>query len=267
MALSHDSELYASPVFSGMLSGKNGTRPVLWSLPDEVPVSILYNGNSFAVMMATPQDIEDFVIGFSITEGIADRMSDLQDIRIVEAGDGFIANLKVDEKLLERAEGRRRTLTGRSGCGLCGAQSLDAVMKPLRQVKSFVPNTDAILRAFEGLKALQPMNQINKSTHAAGFCDRDGKIGLVREDVGRHNGLDKLCGAMERKGLRGSDGFLVLSSRFSVEMAQKAAAIGSGLVACISAPSALGLRLADKAGLKIACLAGDQVMIFDGVKS
>lgn len=267
MALSQDIERDASPVFSGKLTGNGEVQSALWSLPDEVPVSMLYNGNNFAVMMATPQDIEDYVVGFSITEGIADSVADLANIRVAEAGDGFVVNVKVDEKLLERAEGRRRTLTGRSGCGLCGAQSLDAVMKPLRHVSGMVPDAASVLRAFEGLKAMQPMNQVNKSTHAAGFCDQDGTVILVREDIGRHNALDKLCGAMARRGLRGADGFLVLSSRFSVEMAQKAAAIGTGFVACISAPSALGLRLADKAGLKIACLAGDQVMIFDGVKS
>ena len=257
----------ASPVFSGTLCGHGGAQSVLWSLPDEVPVSILYNGNSFAVMMATPQDIEDFVTGFSITEGIADHASDLADIRIAEAGDGFVVNIKVDAKLLERAEGRRRTLTGRSGCGLCGAQSLDAVMKPLRQVSGPIPEAAAALKAFDGLKAKQPMNQINKSTHAAGFCDLDGNVLLVREDIGRHNALDKLAGALARQGINGSDGFLVLSSRFSVEMAQKAAAIGVGFVATISAPSALALRLADKAGLKIACLAGEKLMIFDRIKS
>ncbi len=257
----------ASPVFSGTLNDANDAKSVLWSLPDEVPVSILYNGNSFAVMMATPQDIEDFVTGFSITEGIADTVSDVQDIRIAEAGDGFVVNIKVDEKLLERAEGRRRTLTGRSGCGLCGAQSLDAVMKPLRQVSGAIPDTASVLRAFDGLKAKQPMNQVNKSTHAAAFCDFDGNVLLVREDIGRHNALDKLAGALALQRIKGSEGFLVLSSRFSVEMAQKAAAIGVGFVASISAPSALGLRLADKAGLKIACLAGDRLMIFDRITS
>jgi FdhD protein len=257
----------ASPVFSGVISGDGVHNTVLWSLPDEVPVSILYNGNSFAIMMATPHDIEDFVVGFSLTEGIADKASDLDNIRIAEAGDGFIVNIKVDERLLERAEGRRRTLTGRSGCGLCGAQSLDAFMKPLRQVTGRVPEVPAVLRGFDGLRANQPMNQINKSTHAAGFCDFEGNIILVREDIGRHNALDKLAGALARKHISGSTGFIVLSSRFSVEMAQKAAAIGVGFVASISAPSALGLRMAHKAGLTIGCLAGGQLMTFDRTKN
>lgn len=256
----------ASPLFGGTLAGVNGSKPAVWSLPDEVPVSILYNGNSFAVMMATPRDLEDFVVGFSLTEGIADHILDLSDIRTAEIGDGYVVNVKVDEHLLARAEGRRRTLTGRSGCGLCGAQSLDAVMRPLRQVSGRVPDVRAVMRGFSELKANQPMNQINKSTHAAGFCDFDGEVVLVREDIGRHNALDKLCGALARRGDAASSGFLVLSSRFSVEMAQKVAAIGVGFVASISAPSALGLTMAHKAGLKVACLAGDALMIFDGDK-
>jgi FdhD protein len=138
-------------------------------------------------------------------------------------------------------------------------------MKPLRQVAGKTPDTAAVLKAFDGLKAQQPMNQINKSTHAAGFCGFDGRVLLVREDIGRHNALDKLAGALARKGIKGNSGFLVLSSRLSVEMTQKTAAIGVSFVASISAPSALGLRLADKAGLKVACLAGNKMMIFDRI--
>ena len=252
-----------SPAFTGRLVTSSGAVEAIWHLPDEAPVNILYNGNSFAVMMATPSDIEDFAIGFSITEGIADKLSDLTDIRIAEVGDGVIVNIKVDEKLLERAEGRRRTLTGRSGCGLCGAQSLDAVMKPMRNVSGAVPPADAVLRAFDEFRNAQPMNAVNKSTHAAAFCSVDGAVQIVREDIGRHNALDKLGGAMVRGDLIASGGFIVLSSRFSVEMAQKAAALGVGFVASLSAPSALALTLAHNAGLTIACRAPGGLMIFE----
>lgn len=135
-------------------------------------------------------------------------------------------------------------------------------MKPLRAVSGMVPNADAVLSAFDELKALQPMNAVNKSTHAAGFCGADGRVLLVREDIGRHNALDKLGGAMVRRGIKAGDGFIVLSSRFSVEMAQKAAALGVGFVASLSAPSALALQLAHKAGLTIACRAPGGLMIF-----
>ena len=253
----------ASPAFTGRLISSAGSASALWHLPDEAPVSILYNGNSFAVMMLTPQDIEDFAVGFSITEGIADTALDLEDVRFTEVADGFIVNIKVDAAKLERAEGRRRTLTGRSGCGLCGAQSLEAVMKPLRNVKGAQPEANAVLSALHALKSRQPMNALNKSTHAAAFCSLDGAIEIVREDIGRHNALDKLAGALARQGTDAAGGFIVLSSRFSVEMAQKAAAIGAGFVASVSAPSALALRLAHKAGLTVASQAQGGLMIFD----
>jgi FdhD protein len=252
-----------SPTFTGRLVTPSGEVKSVWHLPDEAPVNILYNGNSFAVMMATPHDIGDFAVGFSITEGIADRLSDIGDIRIAEIADGHVVNIKVDAAKLERAEGRRRTLTGRSGCGLCGAQSLDAVMKPLRNVNPVMPDAAFVLAALNGLKVRQPMNAVNKSTHAAAFCALDGTIGLVREDIGRHNALDKLAGALARRGVDAGTGFLVLSSRFSVEMAQKSAAIGAGFVASVSAPSALALRLARKAGLTVATQAQGGLMIFD----
>lgn len=252
-----------SPIVGGRLVTVAGETRVDWHLPEEVPVSILYNGNSFAVMMMTPQDIDDFAIGFSLTEGIADTMSDLSGVKLAEVADGFIVNIKVDAAKLERAEGRRRTLTGRSGCGLCGAQSLEAVMQPLRKVHGFVPDANVAQKATDGLRAAQKMNALNRSTHAAAFADETGKIIAVREDIGRHNALDKLAGALARTGVDASTGFIVLSSRFSVEMAQKAAAIGAGFVVSVSAPSAFALKLAQSAGMKIAAIAPGGIMFFD----
>jgi FdhD protein len=252
-----------SPVVAGRLVSPGRETAAVWHLPDESPVAILYNGAQFAVMMATAQDIEDFAIGFSLTEGIADTLADIEDIRIAEAADGMIVNIKIDPAKLERAEGRRRTLTGRSGCGLCGAQSLDAVMQPLRKVKMISPNHEAVEAALDNLRASQPMNALNKSTHAAGFAAMDGAIQLAHEDIGRHNALDKLIGALARQGIEASTGFLVLSSRFSVEMAQKAAAAGAGFAVSVSAPSALALKLARKAGMGVACRAPGGVMFFD----
>ena len=128
-----------SPHVSGRVYSKDGVRPEVWKLPEEAPASILYNGQSFAVMMVTPAELEDFAVGFSITEGIAASTNEIGSIRIAEAADGFLVNVEVDAQALERAEGRRRTLTGRSGCGICGAQSLDAVMKPLARVAGSWP--------------------------------------------------------------------------------------------------------------------------------
>lgn len=253
----------SSTTVTGRLVSPSGETQAIWHLPDEAPLAILYNGEQFAVMMATPQDIEDFATGFTLTEGIADQLSDIEDIRIADAADGMIVNIKIDPAKLERAEGRRRTLTGRSGCGLCGAQSLDAVMQPLKKVKAAFPASDAVDAALKGLRAGQPMNALNKSTHAAGFATMDGTILLVREDIGRHNALDKLIGALARRGTEASTGFIVLSSRFSIEMAQKAATAGTGFVASISAPSALALDLAKRAGMIVACAAPGGLMFFD----
>jgi FdhD protein len=253
----------ASSVVTGRLISPSGETKAIWHLPDEAPVAILYNGGQFAVMMATAQDIEDFATGFSLTEGIADTAPDIEEVRVAEAADGLIVNIRIDPAKLERAEGRRRTLTGRSGCGLCGAQSLDAVMQPLRKVNPVSPAAEAVDAALKGLRANQPMNAINKSTHAAGFAALDGRIVLVREDIGRHNALDKLIGAMARQGIDASTGFFVLSSRFSIEMAQKSASAGAGFVASVSAPSALALDLAKRAGMRVACAAPGGLMFFD----
>jgi FdhD protein len=252
-----------SPLVSGRIHSKDGIRPEVWKLPEEAPASILYNGQSFAVMMVTPADLEDFATGFTITEGIAGSATEIRNVRIAEAGDGFLINIDVSETALQGAEGRRRTLTGRSGCGICGAQSLDAVMKPLAKVSGMRPEAEAILKAFEQLPKLQPMNLENRSTHAAAFCDLSGNVELVREDIGRHNALDKLAGALARQGRDASNGFVLMSSRCSIELVQKAAAIRAPFLASISAPTALALRLAQRAGMSIAAKSRDGLMMFD----
>jgi FdhD protein len=253
-----------SPHVSGRIHSQDGIHPEIWKLAEEAPASILYNGQSFAVMMVTPADFEDFAVGFSITEGIAASPAEIGSIRIAEAADGFLVNVEVDAGALQRAEGRRRTLTGRSGCGICGAQSLDAVMKPLAHVSGTWPEAAAIEKAFETMPSLQPMNLENRSTHAAAFCDLSGNVELAREDIGRHNALDKLAGALARQGRDASGGFILMSSRCSVELVQKAAAIRAPFIASVSAPSALALRLAQGAGMGVAARARGGLMMFDG---
>jgi FdhD protein len=252
-----------SPRVSGRIHSKGGVRSEVWKLAEEAPAAILYNGQSFAVMMVTPADFEDFAIGFTITEGIAASKAEIGSIRIAEAADGFLVNVEVDAGALERAEGRRRTLTGRSGCGICGAQSLDAVMKPLAHVSGAWPDAAAVEKAFETMPSMQPMNIENRSTHAAAFCDLSGKVELVREDIGRHNALDKLAGALARQERGASSGFILMSSRCSVELVQKAAAIRAPFIASVSAPSALALRLAQVAGMGVAAKTRGGLMLFD----
>ncbi len=252
-----------SPVAAGRLVTPGGARAAAWHLAEETPVAILLNGATFAVMMMTPADLEDFAVGFALTEGIVEGAGNIDSLRVAEAADGFVINLTLDPARLESVEDRRRTLAGRAGCGICGAQTIEAVLRPPPRVSGPVPDRDALLRAYDILPAAQVMNRANHSTHAAAYCDRSGVIELLREDIGRHNALDKLAGALARQGRDARQGFILLSSRVSVEMAQKAAMIGAPLLAAVSAPSALALRVAAVAGMVIAGRSGADVMLFD----
>jgi FdhD protein len=255
-----------SPTARGrLLAGDGSERAADWRVAEETPLAVLLNGAAFAVMMLTPDDLEDFVLGFALTEGIVAAAGEIDSLRIAEAGDGFVANLKLDPAKVAAIEVRRRTLAGRAGCGLCGAQTIEAVLRPPRRVHGPTPAPAAILRALHELPAAQVMKPVNHSTHAAAYCEADGRIALLREDIGRHNALDKVAGALAREGRDARAGFVLLSSRVSVEMAQKAAAIRAPLVAAVSPPSALALRVAGQAGLRVAARAGDGVIIFDGM--
>lgn len=254
----------ASPAAIGRLLTETGAREAVWQVAEETPVAILLNGETFAVMMATPADLEDFAIGFALTEAIVERPDAIASLRVAEAADGLLVNLALDPARLEASAHRRRTLAGRAGCGICGAQSIEAVLPRLpRQRGARRPDRAAMRAAFDALPAAQAMKRRNHTTHAAAFCGLDGSIGLVREDIGRHNALDKLAGALARSGRDATGGFVLLSSRVSVEMVQKAAMIGAPLLAAVSAPSALALRQARGAGMAIACRAGDDVMLFE----
>lgn len=253
-----------SPLVTGLLVAPGGAgEGASWAVPQEAPVAILYNGTSFAVMMITPADIEDFAAGFTLTEGVARGLDEIASVRIAETGDGYTVNIEVDEKRLAGVEGRRRTLAGRAGCGLCGAQTIEAALPKPKRVRGALPAADAVLAAFAGLRDAQAMNLENRSTHAAAFCDIEGAIVVAREDIGRHNALDKVAGALARDGVDASKGFIILSSRFSVELAQKVAAIGAPFVASVSAPSALALKVADQARLRVGALDGEKLMLFD----
>ena len=244
-------------------SGKLNNIPTTWVLPEEVPVAILLNSSSYAVMMATPADLEDFALGFVLSEGLATHHSHVKNVIVLKQEEGFsvdVAGNFVRERMISR------NIEGRVGCGLCGIVELeDAVRMPATQVKQVAFSTPAIADAFSALPRHQPMNAVNRTVHAAGFCSVDGAIMLAREDVGRHNALDKLIGAMARAGIAPDKGFVVMSSRCSFELVQKCAGVGIGALATVSAPTALALKLARQAGLKLAASAKQGVMIFDGV--
>lgn len=253
-----------SPTAAGRRVDKDGNAaPAEWYLPVEAPVALLYNSEQFGVMMATPADLEDFAVGFSLTEGIATDPGQIESVRVAEARGGYLVNVVMAPGAVERAADRRRSILAGSACGICGAQTLEAALPPAPGVAGITPAPDAVLKALAALPGHQPMNAKNHSTHAAAFCAADGTIELVREDIGRHNALDKLAGAIARAGIDAGTGFIVLSSRFSVEMAMKSARIGVGFVASVSAPSSLALAKAREAGLTVGARSGDQLMIFE----
>lgn len=221
-----------------------------------MPIGMLYNGVSFAVMMATPHDLEDFALGFSLSEGLIVEPMQLQSIEQTELLEGIqLAIAVAPEAPAARLDAApKRLLPGRGSCGICGTRELeDAVRQPrrIRTAASF--RAAALEQALAQLPAAQPMNAATGAVHAAGWADAEGRVILVREDVGRHNALDKLIGAMVRAGIAPDSGMLLLTSRASYEMVTKAANAGIGFMAAISAPTALAIELARSAGV---CLVG-----------
>jgi FdhD protein len=219
---------------------------------EETAVALVYNGISHAVMMATPCDLEDFARGFSLTERIVEKPSEIYDIEVEQVGRGIEVKLEIATQRLAALQQRRRTLAGRTGCGLCGVDSLDAALRPV-PVSQGVGQASraAIARAMAALPPAQRINKENGATHAAGWARADGTLVAVREDVGRHNALDKLAGALAESGGATAGGFVVVTSRCSYEMVQKAAAIDAVAIAAVSAPTSLAIETAEQAGIAL----------------
>ena len=225
---------------------------------EEVAVALVYNGLSHAVMMATPCDLEDLARGFSLTEGIVDKPSEIYDVEVEPAGRGMEVRIEIASSRLAALRERRRNLAGRTGCGLCGVESLDAALRPVSAVTAHKRvSRAAITRAMAALPAAQQLNHENGATHAAGWADAGGALVAVREDVGRHNALDKLAGALAKSGEAKPGGFVVVTSRCSYEMVQKAAAIGAEAIAAVSAPTSLAIETAEQAGLALVAFVRD----------
>ena len=220
----------------------------------EVPVALHYNDAPFAVLMATPCDLADLALGFSLSESIVARAGELAIDGIAETVDGIAIRMTIPERHAEALAGRGRALPGYGGCGVCGSREIEAVLRAPPRIASTLQVGEAALhRALAALHRRQPLNAATGATHAAGFADADGELLRVREDVDRHNALDKLIGALASAGIAAGAGFAVVTSRASYELAMKAAQAGIPLLAAISAPTALAIALAESTGL---CLVG-----------
>jgi FdhD protein len=231
----------------------SGSESVDEIVAEETAVALIYNGISHAVMMATPCDLEDLARGFTLTERIVDKPSEIYDIEIEPVGRGIEVRLEIAAQRMAGLQERRRYLAGRTGCGLCGVESLDAALRPVPVLpETGVVSRAAIERAMAALPGLQRISRLNGATHAAGWAAADGTLVAVREDVGRHNALDKLGGALARGGLGTPGGFVVVTSRCSYEMVQKAAALGALAIAAVSAPTSLAIETAEQAGVALA---------------
>ncbi|MDR5170793.1 MULTISPECIES: formate dehydrogenase accessory sulfurtransferase FdhD [Methylobacillus] len=219
---------------------------------EEVPVAMIYNGISHAVMLATPDDLTDFALGFSLCEGILSDPKELYGIDIVERVNGIELQMEIASENFVHLKERRRSMAGRTGCGLCGSESLDQAIRVPRRIQAadITFDAEAIYRAQRELQAQQALQGRTGATHASAWADREGKVLLVREDVGRHNALDKLIGALAERQLS-REGFVLTSSRASYEMVQKAASADIPMLVAISAPTGLAIRMAQGCGLTL----------------
>ena len=221
-------------------------------LAEETAIAITYNRLTHAVMMATPGDLRDFAVGFSLSEGIVPLPDAIEDFAVVEAEGGIELRMWISPVHLAALETRRRRLAGATGCGMCGLESLGEALRPVPAVSSGrVFTAETVDRAAASLAGAQQLNEATRAVHGAGFWTEEGGLVAVREDVGRHNALDKLGGALALRGLQAADGIVLLTSRISIELVQKAARMGAPMLVAVSAPTALAVRAAADAGMTL----------------
>jgi FdhD protein len=244
------------------VGGKEFTR----AIAVEAPVQIVLGGAPFAVMMATPRDLEDFAAGFVLTEQIAASVADIRGIEVEAAEDGWKLKIALSGERLQAHMARARAMSGRTGCGLCGIEDFSQMPSPRPPLNPPAAIEPAAIRAAIGeLEAWQPLNRATRAVHAAAWCGRDGRILLSREDVGRHNALDKAIGALARARVAPDSGFFVITSRCSFEMVAKAAIFGAGTLVSVSAPTSLSLERARRFGVRVIAVArADQALSFEG---
>jgi FdhD protein len=230
----------------------DGTR----AIPEETPLALTYNGGTYAVMMGTPQNLEDFATGFSLSEGIVQSPEEIASLEIVDLDDGIELRMWLADHKANYLSERRRHIAGPTGCGLCGIDSIAEAVRPAAIVakgRSFSPQE--VMTATQSIGPLQTINIETRAVHAAAFWTPADGIVALREDVGRHNALDKLAGALAQAKVATSEGMVLLTSRVSVEMVQKTAAIGAPVMAAVSAPTALAVAMAEAAGITLVAVA------------
>jgi FdhD protein len=235
---------------------ESGVSEGLRTIPEETALALTYNGGTYAVMMGTPQNLRDFAVGFSLSEGIVRSSDDIRSLDIVHLDDGVELRIWLDASQAKRLSERRRHIAGPTGCGICGIDSIAEAVRPAAIVtegRSFSP--PQVMAAIQAIAPLQTINIETRAVHAAAFWMPGRGIVALREDVGRHNALDKLAGALTQGRIATGEGMVLLTSRVSVEMVQKAAAIGAPLMVAVSAPTALAVRMADAAGITLAAIA------------
>jgi FdhD protein len=240
------------------------TERVSWQLPEEVAVALQFNSEPYTVMMATPADLRDFAIGFVLAEGLIANVSDIKGVLVMPVENGITVDVAVDESAINPARLVRRSVEGRSGCGLCGVEDIASAIRPLAPIaRSQAPTTQAILKAAKALPGKQPMNRLNRTVHGAAWVAHDGEILIVREDVGRHSALDKLIGALAQAQTDPASGFVLMTSRCSFELVQKSVTFGIGALVTVSAPTALARDLAEKSNLFLAALGAGGAVVFN----
>ena len=219
---------------------------------EEVPIAMVYNGISHAVMMASPANLHEFALGFSLSEGIINNVTEIYDVEFVSSEKGIEVQIEISAKRMMSLKSHRRNLTGRTGCGLCGSESLETAIRPIKSVmQQALPSSKIIQYALSQLHKHQKLQALTGAVHGAAWCNTTGKITLLCEDVGRHNALDKLIGRLALRKINTQRGFVIISSRASYEMVQKVTSVNIATLIAVSAPTGLAITLANQANLNL----------------
>lgn len=268
-AIASDAELPA-PVHQvpSLACCESAVRPLMRGVAEETPVALSFNGTTYAVMMATPADLTDFAVGFSLAEGVIAHPNDIESFAVVKHGNGIELQMWLSPARASALGERRRSLAGPTGCGLCGVESLASVLPPIPRVgEGIVIPPQAVFALLVSLTGAQKLFDQTGAVHAAGFFVPGEGFVSVREDIGRHNALDKLVGDLARRDIDGASGVVLLTGRISIEMVQKTAALGASIIVAISAPTARAIRAAEEAGITLIAIARDDGFeIFTGAK-